>query len=623
MASATTDRRQGLTGDKGIKAPVLVATTGNIILSGEQTIDGVAVKAVGVSGYPDRVLVWKQNDPATNGIWDVSTASWTRSQDANGTQDIVTGTIGLITSGTLYANQQWVFTTTGVISFGSTALNFQVLRRWRTPYDFGCVGDGIADDTVNFQKMVDTCPDIDLAAGTFKISRINFPNTFKRMRGRGAASRIVAGGVITPGNPFLFFNLPTNIDVGDFVVNISSITYPTILAFQFGAVNGGLVSNILIEDGAYIAVYAPGCTGVIFDNITVTTFIQTIFLAESSPSNLTVKNIRSAHSASGHGIGIQGGQYHSIENCFVTGNGASFFSINLYQSSNSTIKNCRVFPATREGIQVTDGSFNRVIDNFVLCQAGHNDFGISIFADGVDIKGNQVSGNFVIGSGGSGIGVSASYTPVIRICQLNSITDNFIANPNQRGDVEGSGVLLLGGATCTGNIVANNTCTDESNKMRYGVNEWNSGGNPNNNKLINNSCFGGAVFISEGNVVGPLSEVYDLAWQNFATTVTSQTGTITTVNTALTYFKYKRAGREARISARAAITTNGTGAASVQMSMPFTMQGGILSGRENGVSGAMLQGFSGGANLLRIATYVPAYPGANGAQCVVSGIVEI
>ena len=41
MSSATTDRRMGLTGDKGMKAPARLATTGNITLSGEQTIDGV------------------------------------------------------------------------------------------------------------------------------------------------------------------------------------------------------------------------------------------------------------------------------------------------------------------------------------------------------------------------------------------------------------------------------------------------------------------------------------------------------------------------------------------------------------------------------------------------------
>lgn len=121
MASATTNRRMGLTGDKGFKAPVRAGTTANITLSGEQTVDGVAVKAVGTTGYPDRVLVKNQTNPIDNGIWDVSTAAWSRSLDANGTQDLVTGTGVTITEGT-QALQYWFITTTGSIVPGSTSL---------------------------------------------------------------------------------------------------------------------------------------------------------------------------------------------------------------------------------------------------------------------------------------------------------------------------------------------------------------------------------------------------------------------------------------------------------------------------------------------------------------------
>ena len=51
MTSTSTDRIDGLSAALAIKAPVRVATTANITLSGEQTIDGVAVVE------HDRVLV--------------------------------------------------------------------------------------------------------------------------------------------------------------------------------------------------------------------------------------------------------------------------------------------------------------------------------------------------------------------------------------------------------------------------------------------------------------------------------------------------------------------------------------------------------------------------------------
>ena len=52
----TTDRRNGVLASAAIKVPCLVATTTNITLDGEQTIDGVSV----TSG--DRVLVKDQTD---------------------------------------------------------------------------------------------------------------------------------------------------------------------------------------------------------------------------------------------------------------------------------------------------------------------------------------------------------------------------------------------------------------------------------------------------------------------------------------------------------------------------------------------------------------------------------
>ena len=55
MASPTTDRRQGLSGAVAFKAPVACATTANITLSGEQTLDGVLTSASRVLGF-DEVL---------------------------------------------------------------------------------------------------------------------------------------------------------------------------------------------------------------------------------------------------------------------------------------------------------------------------------------------------------------------------------------------------------------------------------------------------------------------------------------------------------------------------------------------------------------------------------------
>ena len=119
MASATTDRRLGLTGDKGMKAPVDCATTANITLSGEQTIDGVTTST-------SRVLVKNQTTTTQNGIYDTSSAAWTRSLDADGYQDLVNGTMVLVAGGTTQVGQVYQVSGTNPITIGTSAITFSL-----------------------------------------------------------------------------------------------------------------------------------------------------------------------------------------------------------------------------------------------------------------------------------------------------------------------------------------------------------------------------------------------------------------------------------------------------------------------------------------------------------------
>lgn len=117
MASNIVDRLRGVKSSQAIKVPCRVATTANITLSGEQTIDGVAV----VDG--DRVLVINQTDASENGIWECDTGAWSRAPDWDGVGDVVTGTTVYVTAGTDNTGF-WTVTTSGVITIGSTAISF-------------------------------------------------------------------------------------------------------------------------------------------------------------------------------------------------------------------------------------------------------------------------------------------------------------------------------------------------------------------------------------------------------------------------------------------------------------------------------------------------------------------
>ena len=107
--------KQGL----DVKDSVRVATTGNITLSGTQTIDGISLSA------GDRVLVKDQSTGSENGIYDVvSGGSWTRSADANTSAEVTSGMFTFVEEGTTNADSGFVLTTDGTITLDTTSLSF-------------------------------------------------------------------------------------------------------------------------------------------------------------------------------------------------------------------------------------------------------------------------------------------------------------------------------------------------------------------------------------------------------------------------------------------------------------------------------------------------------------------
>lgn len=119
MTSPSQDRLFGSNSSLAVKAPCRVATTAAITLSGEQTVDGVAV----VTG--DRVLVKDQASGVDNGIYIADTSSWERSPDFDGTRDAVEGTLVKVNNGTV-GQGFYYLATTGTITIGTTSLTFSI-----------------------------------------------------------------------------------------------------------------------------------------------------------------------------------------------------------------------------------------------------------------------------------------------------------------------------------------------------------------------------------------------------------------------------------------------------------------------------------------------------------------
>jgi hypothetical protein len=115
------------------------------------------------------------------------------------------------------------------------------------------------------------------------------------------------------------------------------------------------------------------------------------------------------------------------------------------------------------------------------------------------------------------------------------------------------------------------------------------------------------------NVPFDTSALTDYTTGTYTPTVTAQTGTITTYTATGAYTKI---GRLINVSAKITITTNGTAAGYLIMSLPSGLAADnaitqIGAGREDGVTGDMLQVLSAASNVY-IVSYDGVYPGGDG-----------
>jgi hypothetical protein len=143
------------------KPSVRAATTTEITLSGEQTVDDVVL----VAG--DRVLVKNQSTAANNGIYVVvSGGAWTRSTDADTSAELTASFAVFVEEGTSNADSGWVLTVDGDVTVGVTALTFtQFTGLGQVTAGNGLTKSGNVIDVVGTSNRISVTADaVDIAA---------------------------------------------------------------------------------------------------------------------------------------------------------------------------------------------------------------------------------------------------------------------------------------------------------------------------------------------------------------------------------------------------------------------------------------------------------------------------
>lgn len=431
-ASAITD---------AIKTPVAVATTGNITLSGDQTVDGVLLSSLSCWPSSCRVLVKDQIILSENGVFNPGTGAWTRAADWKYAGQVSQGTQVWVDSGNANGNQPFVVLTTGSITPGTTAVSFG----YATPSIINATCDGTTDNLATINAAIAA---IGASSQSIKIARLP----------RGVCG--VSGPIQMASSVYLA-------GVGMGATVIKNLGTQAIVAFV-----NGVVSSFL-SDMSLDGNYNTGSDG--RDNI--------VFYPSATDNQ--VFRVES-YNAGGNGVkdtGLNNRVYDSlIHDNYMNGLyaiGSLSVNPNPWWYNNFVKDNSKSTPA------VVTGSISGTTLTVTAVISGRIQTSGCCYTD-VAVTGSGVTGGTTLAGAGTGTGGTGTYTvnasqtvasTTITLTPSGVSWDNAAVDPCtknakvQNNEVEGKDIILYEtGATCaasTGHIVSGNIIT---NSVNNGIN---------------------------------------------------------------------------------------------------------------------------------------------------------
>ena len=206
------------------KDSVKVATTANITLSGEQTIDGITTSS-------SRVLVKNQTNAAQNGIWISASGAWSRASDMNDASEFP-GAAVFVREGSSQEDTGYVCTNDSEPDIGSTDITFAQFTGINIT-----AGDGLDQTGSTLSVNVDDSS-IEISADALQVKAL------------GITAGMLAGGI---GNAKLSNSTISGVALGS---NLNSLSVVTGSALAMTSYNGSAArSDLAVQvDGASIEI---------------------------------------------------------------------------------------------------------------------------------------------------------------------------------------------------------------------------------------------------------------------------------------------------------------------------------------------------------------------------------
>ncbi len=229
------------------KDSVKCATTANITLSGEQTLDGITTSG-------SRVLVRAQTDASENGIYVSASGAWSRASDMDESAEFA-GAAVFVREGTTYADVGFVCTNDADPAVGTDDINFTQFTGAATL----TAGDGLTKTGNTFDVNVDDSS-VEIAADALQIKAL------------GVTNAMLAGGI---ANAKLLNSTISGVALGS---SLNSMSVVTGSALSMTSFNGSAAVSDLavqVDDSSVeiasnaIRVKAAGVTNAMLQNSTI------------------------------------------------------------------------------------------------------------------------------------------------------------------------------------------------------------------------------------------------------------------------------------------------------------------------------------------------------------------
>ena len=506
----------------------------------------------------------------------------------------------------------------GYLPAGTNAIATTVqtkLRETVSVKDFGAVGDGTTDDSAAINAAIASNRNIYFPAGTYFIAspiRVNTKSNVM-LQGAGVDVAIIK---CSPSATFtvsaLDIRSSTSVSVNGLTVDSnsnSSLNSLAVVLFLVCTDTAFSDSKIL---HSFVGIGINSCTRF---------RVERNYLRKNAIATTLNYNINVSSNVS---VSTQG----EVNDNFCLNSGSGFLGNQINISRNQFINNSYGAGIATFGVSLAPiaGFFGNYYVSDNTCHNGTQRDSDGFMVAGMEISGpySRIENNTLSSNAGEGIRLFAYQS----ICTGNIVFDN---GTGLDGTFRQAGITawdqtLYPFSSASYSLISGNRCFDSGGGTQlFGYYEQQStlvGMTVQGNNLDNNAT-GPYVLLSSKAL-----NTYDFnTVVNYTPTMISTAGTITTVGAIQGQYFLK--GRIVYFQAQGTITTNGTGAGAIQMSLPIQASSTATSrwvvlGRGDAISGNSLIGVIAAGGLQVVLTnYNATYPGANGERIAVTGWYQI